>query len=84
MNESERERQYRPMREAAGLLGMSYYTLRAGVLSGRFPFVRFGRGRHVDVEQVQAILAREAEENQRQAKEAKEEAGGVNRAQWAI
>ena len=84
MKEYEATKLYTALPDAAKLLGISYYSMRAGVLSGRFPFVHFGRSRFVDVEQVRAILEREAEENQRQAKEAKEEAGGVNRAQWAI
>ena len=84
MSENRPTKQFTALPDAAKMLGISYYSMRAGVLSGRFPFVRFGRSRFVDVEQVQAILEREAEENQRQAKEAKEGAGGVNRAQWAI
>lgn len=84
MKENKSAKQYTALPDAAKMLGISYYSMRAGVLSGRFPFVRFGRSRFVDVEQVRAILEREAEENQRQAKEANEGAGGVNRAQWAI
>lgn len=84
MKEYEATKRYTALPDAAKLLGISYYSMRAGVLSGRFPFVHFGRSRFVDVEQVRAILEREADENQRRAKEASKDAGGVNRAQWAI
>lgn len=84
MKEYEATKRYTALPDAAKLLGISYYSMRAGVLSGRFPFVRFGRSRFVDVEQVRAILEREANENQQRARAACAGSQGDHGVRWSI
>lgn len=56
---------------AAKHIGCSEYAVKTGIKQGRFPYVLLGGRYLLEVEQIEAVLRQEAEENRRKARGAR-------------